>query len=106
LHKLMLFTTFLHELVLFTTFMHELMLFTAFLHELMLLGVNDYFELYYLLFHLICIIRFTCISLDDIANIYISRFIRYYRACGSYQDRGLMLTRKLLNQGFLLVKMK
>ena len=35
--------------------------------------------------------------------------IRYSRACGSYQDffdRGLLLTRKLLNQGFLLVKLK
>ena len=34
---------------------------------------------------------------------------RYSRACGSYQvfiDRGLLLTRKLLNQGFLLVKLK
>jgi hypothetical protein len=32
--------------------------------------------------------------------------IRYSRACGSYQDLldiGLMLTRMLLNQGFLLV---
>jgi hypothetical protein len=31
------------------------------------------------------------------------------RACGSYQDfldRGLLLTRKLLNQGFLLVRLK
>jgi hypothetical protein len=35
--------------------------------------------------------------------------LRYSRACGSYQDfldRGLLLTRKLLNQGFLLVKLK
>jgi hypothetical protein len=35
--------------------------------------------------------------------------IRYSRACGSYQDfldRGMLLTRKLLNQGFLLVKLK
>ena len=35
--------------------------------------------------------------------------IRYSRACGSYQDfldRGLLITRKLLNQGFLLVKLK
>ena len=35
--------------------------------------------------------------------------IRYSRACGSYQDfldRVLLLTRKLLNQGFLLVKVK
>ena len=35
--------------------------------------------------------------------------IGYSRACGSYQDffdRGLLLTRKLLNQGFLLVKLK
>ena len=41
--------------------------------------------------------------------IYISQLIRYSRACDSYQDfldRGLLLTRKLLNQGFLLVKLK
>jgi hypothetical protein len=34
---------------------------------------------------------------------------RYNRACGSYQDfldKGLLLTRKLLNQGFPLVKLK
>ena len=33
----------------------------------------------------------------------------YSRACGSYQhflDRGLLLTRNLLNQGFFLVKLK
>ena len=42
-------------------------------------------------------------------SIYISQLIRYARACGSYQDfldRGLLLTRKLLNQGFLFVKLK
>jgi hypothetical protein len=42
-------------------------------------------------------------------GVYISQFTRYFRACGSYQDsldRGLLLTRKLLNQGFLLVKLK
>ena len=42
-------------------------------------------------------------------RVYISQMIRYSRACGSYQDfldRGLLLTRKLLNQGFLLVKLK
>ena len=42
-------------------------------------------------------------------RVYISQLIRYSRACGSYQDfldRGLLLTRKLLNQGFLLVKLK
>jgi hypothetical protein len=42
-------------------------------------------------------------------GVYISRFIRYFRYCGSYQDfldRGLPLTRKLLTQGFLLVKLK
>ena len=39
----------------------------------------------------------------------ISQMIQYSRACGSYQDfndRGLLLTRRLLNQGFLLVKLK
>ena len=40
---------------------------------------------------------------------YISLLKPYSRACGSYQDyldRGLLHTRKLLNQGFLLVKLK
>jgi len=40
---------------------------------------------------------------------FISQLIGYCRACGSYQDfldRGLLLTRKLLNQGFLLAKLK
>ena len=35
--------------------------------------------------------------------------MRYSRVCGSYHDnhdRGLLLTRKLLNQGFLVVKLK
>ena len=42
-------------------------------------------------------------------GVYIFQLIRYSRACGSYQyflDRGLLLTRKLLNQGFFLVKLK
>jgi len=42
-------------------------------------------------------------------GVYLSHLIRYSRACGSYQDfidRGLLLTRKLLNQEFLLVKLK
>jgi hypothetical protein len=41
--------------------------------------------------------------------VYISQMLLYSRACGSYQDfldRGLLITRKLLNQGFLLVKLK
>ena len=42
-------------------------------------------------------------------GVYISQLIRYSRACSSYQDfldRGLLLARKLLNQRFLLVKLK
>ena len=42
-------------------------------------------------------------------GVYISQLIQYSRACGSYKDfldRGLLLTRKLQNQGFLLVKLK
>ena len=42
-------------------------------------------------------------------GVYISQLVRYFRACGSYQDfldRGLLLTGKLLNQGFLLVILK
>ena len=42
-------------------------------------------------------------------GVYISQLIRYSRTCSSYQDfldRGLLLTRKLLNQQFLLAKLK
>ena len=42
-------------------------------------------------------------------GVYLSQLIRYSRSFGSYQDfldRGLLLTRKLLNQGFLLVRLK
>jgi hypothetical protein len=42
-------------------------------------------------------------------GVYISHLIRYSRACASYQDvigRGLMLTRKILNQGFLKDKQR
>ena len=42
-------------------------------------------------------------------GLYISQLIRYFRACTSYHDfldRGLLLTRKLLNQEFQMVKLK
>ena len=42
-------------------------------------------------------------------GVYISELIRFSRACGSSQDfldKELLLTRKLLNQVFLLVKLK
>ena len=42
-------------------------------------------------------------------GLYISQLKRYSRACDSYHDfldRELVLKRKLLNQGFLLVKLK
>ena len=42
-------------------------------------------------------------------GVSISQLIRYSRACGSYNDfldRELLLTRKLLNQEFLVVKLK
>ena len=38
--------------------------------------------------------------------VYIFQLIRYSSACGSYQDLLLLLTRKLLNQGLLMVKLK
>jgi hypothetical protein len=43
------------------------------------------------------------------SGVYISQLIQHSRTCDSFQDcldRGLLLTRKLLNQGFLLVKLK
>ena len=42
-------------------------------------------------------------------GVYITKLIRYSRACGSYKDffdRGLLLIWKLLNKGFLLVNLK
>ena len=42
-------------------------------------------------------------------GVFISQMIRYSRVCGSYQDfldRGLLLTRKLLKQGFLFGKVE
>jgi hypothetical protein len=60
---------------------------------------------------MISIFPFICsnITAAPVYGVYISQLIRYSRACVSYQnflDRGLLLTRKLLNQGFLLVKLK
>ena len=54
---------------------------------------------------------FICSNIPAAAayGVYISQLIQYSRACGSYHDfldRWLLLTRKLLNQGFLLVKLK
>jgi len=42
-------------------------------------------------------------------GVYISQLIRYSRTCGAYHDfldRWLVLTSKLLNQGFLLFQLK
>ena len=54
---------------------------------------------------------FTCSNIPTASayGLYIFTLIRYSRACGSYQDvldRRLLLTMKILNQGFLLVKLK
>jgi hypothetical protein len=46
---------------------------------------------------------------DPAYGEYVFQLIRYSRACGYYRDflnRGLMLPRKLLNQGFLVVRLK
>jgi hypothetical protein len=53
--------------------------------------------------------QFICsdIPAEPAYGVYISQLIRYSRPCGSYHDfidRGLLLTRKRPNQGFLLVK--
>jgi hypothetical protein len=50
---------------------------------------------------------FSHISAEPVHRVYISQLIRYSRACGScryFLDRGLLVTRKLLNEGFLAVK--
>jgi hypothetical protein len=66
---------------------------------------RDYFNFLIANFPFIC----NNISAAPAYGVYISQLIRYYRACDSYQDFldiRLLLTRKLLNQGFLLVKLK
>jgi hypothetical protein len=53
------------------------------------------------------VISITSLQTFDIKDILIVG--QYSRACGSYNDlldRGLLLTRKLLNQGFLVVTLK
>jgi hypothetical protein len=66
---------------------------------------RDYFNFPIVNFPFIC-----CnIPTSPVYGVYISQMIRYSRACGSYEDfldRGLLLSSKLLNQGFLLVKLK
>ena len=47
------------------------------------------------------------IPLASVYGVYISQFIRYFRACGSYHNfchRGLLFTCKLLNQSFIVLK--
>ena len=39
-------------------------------------------------------------------GVFISQMIRETRACGSKHDKGLLLNRKLLNQGFILVEVE
>ena len=49
------------------------------------------------------------IDLYVVHGVYISQLIHYSRDCGSYQDflgRGLLLTRKLLNQRSMVVELK
>ena len=67
--------------------------------------MRDDFKFPILNFPFIC----SNIPTAPINGIYISQYIRYSRACDSYQDihdMGLLLTRKLLNKGFQLVKLK
>ena len=66
---------------------------------------RDYFNFPIVNFPFIC----SNIPATHAYGINYSQFIRYSRACGSYHDFlywGLMLTKKLLKQGFLLVKLK
>ena len=62
---------------------------------------RDYFNFAIVIFPFIC----SNIPAAPAYGVDISQLIRYSRACGFYQksiDRWLLLTRKLLNQGFLL----
>ena len=63
---------------------------------------RDYFNFPFVNFQFIC-----CnIPAAPAHGVYISQLIRDSRACGSYRDRlfrEFLLTRKLLNQGFILL---
>ena len=66
---------------------------------------RDYFNFLIVNFPFIC----SNIPVTLSYGVYISQLIRYSRACGSYNDffdRGLLLTRKLLNPRFLVIKLK
>jgi hypothetical protein len=59
--------------------------------------------------HIVCCVFVLYVFVLCTLGVYIYQFIPDSTACSSYQgliDRGLLLARKLLNQGFLLVKMK
>ena len=65
---------------------------------------KDYFNFPIVNFPFIC----SNIPASPVYGVYISQLMRYSITCGSYQDfidKGLLLTRKLLNQGFILVKL-
>jgi hypothetical protein len=68
-----------------------------------LILIKDYFNFPIVNFPFIC----SNIPAAPAYGVYISQFKRYFRACGYYQDlldRGLLLTRILVNQWCLLVK--
>ena len=68
-----------------------------------LYDTRDYYNFPIVNFPFIC----SKIPVAPVYRVYIPHLIRYFRACGSYQDsldrRLLLTTRKLLNQEFLLV---
>jgi len=66
---------------------------------------RDYFNFPIVNFPFLC----SSILAAPAYGVYISQLTRYSRACGSCQDfldSGLLLTRKLPNQGFFSVKLK
>ena len=66
---------------------------------------KNYFNFPMVNFPFIC----SNIPAELVHGVYISQLLLYSRACGSYHDvldRGLLPTRKLLNYGFLVVKLK
>jgi hypothetical protein len=68
-------------------------------------GKTDDFNFPIVNFPLIC----SNIPAASVYRVYISQLMRYSRVCGSYQDfldRGLLQTRKLLNQRLRTVKLK
>ena len=99
------------SLVLYVCFVDRCLSFCAFSFGYCVVCSSSIYGFWLPLWYLQTLLPFICSNIPAAPTCgkYASQLVRYPRACGSYRDfleRGLWLTRKLLNQGFLVVKLK